>query len=144
MDRRFGMDEIGGRLFRYGIVRQNLVLLAEGPFVILSVNINGRRAVSVQGGEGAEVVGVAVCQEIGGDCQAVFPKNGFDIVSIMTGINDKRLFDVTPDDRTVYFKGTDRKNLDIHAAEDRRAPRCGEAGIIKISVNRSQFYRMKC
>ena len=61
------MNEFGGGFYGDRVVGWNLVLLAEGPFVIFGVNINRGGASGVQVGEGAEVVGMTMRQQIGGD-----------------------------------------------------------------------------
>jgi len=129
----FGVNEFSDGFSRDWIVGGNLVLLSKGPFKIFGMNINGRGMLFVQFGEGAEVVGVAVRQEVCGDGKSIFPEHGFDISGIMAGVDDERLFCVAPDDGAVHFKGADGEDFNIHAGENRQGGRGIKARTAKMS-----------
>ena len=57
----------------------------------------------------------------------------------MAGVDDERLFCVAPDNGAVYFKGTDGKDFNVHAGENRQGG-CGiKAGTAKMSPSAVSF-----
>jgi hypothetical protein len=127
------MDEFSGGFSGDGIVGQDLILNSEGPFVICGVDVNRRGTDGVQFGEGADMVGMTVRQEVGGDGETVAFQNGFDIGSVVAGVDNERLFGFTPDNGAVHFEWADGENFDIHAAENKQGGRGIKAGMEKMS-----------
>ena len=113
------MNKWGNRFFGNGVVGRDLVHGAEGPVEVFLMKIDGRRVGGVEFGEGADVIGVRVGQQIGGDGESIFFQHRFNKIGIIAVVDDQRLLGVTPNNRAVYFVRSNGNLFKFHARENR-------------------------